>query len=258
MNNQDIIDSMDLEEFRSYPTIQVESINEIGDINAIVNDPNLPDDVYGLGNYVRLYSRDREPLVGIFKIRKCLNFIGMINTERQFNHSQSPPLSSHLSSPAYAPSSPSLSPEYSINSPPMLISPSISTISTPQSSIYTPPSTPINEEISDVMPVTPRSVGGKKKKSRKVKNKKKNLTRKGGSDKRLLLGITDENENELFVPVVKDKKGKLAYSEDANIFATIRSDGVPPIYSPKMKDFDTIALQNRGKSKNNKTKKKSN
>ena len=257
MNNQDIIDSMNLEDFSSYPTIELESINEISTINNIVNDPNLPINVYVPEDYVRLYIRGREPIVGIYKIEKCLRYIGAINTEFQFNLSQSSPLSSRLSSP-YAPNSPSLSPEYSVNSTPMLISPSISTISTPQSSIYTPPSTPINEEISDVMPVTPRSVGGKKKKSRKVKNKKKNLTRKGGSDKRLPLGITDENENELFVPVVKDKKGKLASREDANIFATIRSYGVPPIYSPKMKDFDTIAFQNRGKSKNNKTKKKSN
>ena len=99
-----------------------------------------------------------------------------------------------------------------------------------------------------------------KEKVKKNKNLNKRIfTRKGGSkETRLDLRITDENGKELFVPVIKDKNGNLTYSEDANIFATIRSDGVPPIYSPKMKDFDTIAFQNRGKSKNNKTKKKSN
>ena len=101
--------------------------------------------------------------------------------------------------------------------------------------------------------------GGKRKSKKNKKLNKRIFTRKGGSkETRLDLRITDENGKELFVPVIKDKNGNLTYSEDANIFATIRSDGVPPIYSPKMKDFDTIAFQNRGKSKNNKTKKKSN
>ena len=55
MNNQDIIDSIDLEDFSSYPTIELESINEISTINNIVNDPNLPDYVFVPGNYLRLY-----------------------------------------------------------------------------------------------------------------------------------------------------------------------------------------------------------
>ena len=102
------------------------------------------------------------------------------------------------------------------------------------------------------------SPGGKRKSKKNKKLNKRITTRKGGSGKKLDLRITDENGQVMFVPVIKDKNGNLTYSEDANIFATIRSDGVPPIYSPKWKDFDTIAFQNRGKSKNNKTKKKSN
>ena len=251
MNNQDIIDSIDLEDFSSYPTIELESINEISTINNIVNDPNLPDYVFVPGNYLRLYIRGREPNVAIYEIKKCLRYIGTINTEQQFNppetlqlHNQVTPMTiDTIDSPIYEPNSP-YTPPFAPESPPPL---SVTTI---------------EGDSPNSISSTGTLIGGKKKKSRKVKNKKRNKnkkkTRKGGSDKRLPLGITDENENELFVTVVKDKKGKLAYSEDANIFATIRSDGVPPIYSPKMKDFDTIAFQNRGKSKNNKTKKKSN
>ena len=235
MNNQDIIDSMDLEEFSSYPTIQVESISEIRDINDIVNDPNLPDDVYALGNYVRLYSRDREPLVGIFEIRKCLSFIGMINTERQFNppetlqlHNQVTPMTiDTFDSPIYEPNSPDTLPF--LESPPPL---SVTTI---------------EDDSPNSISSTGTLIGGKKKKSRKVKNKKKNKskkkTRKGGSNKRLSIGITDGSGNKLFVPIKKGKKGSLEYIKDEdNIFASIRSHGVPPVYNPKWKDFDTKAL----------------
>jgi hypothetical protein len=134
----------------------------------------------------------------------------------------------------------------------------LGTIDTEQQYFNTPPQTPPQTPPREGMNVV--SPYGGKRKSKKNKNLNKRIfTRKGGSkETRLDLRITDENGKELFVPVIKDKNGNLTYSEDANIFATIRSDGVPPIYSPKMKDFDTIAFQNRGKSKNNKTKKKSN
>tara|TARA_Y100000816_G_C26100822_1_gene583338 strand:- start:686 stop:1351 length:666 start_codon:yes stop_codon:yes gene_type:complete len=221
MNNQDTLDSMDFEEFSSYSRIELETMNELNNLDNIVNDINLPDYVFVPEDYVRVYVRENRPNVGMYRIKKCLEYIGTINTEQQFS----------------SPSSPNSSP----------------------SSPNSPPSTPPNQGTSNVMVVTPESLGGKKKKSRKVKNKKKNLTRKGGSKQtKLDLRITDKNGQELFVPVIKDKNGNLTYSEDANIFATIRSDGVPPIYSPKWKDFDTIAFQNGGKSKKNKTKKKNN
>ena len=212
MNNQDIIDSMDLEEFSSFPRIELESISEISNINNIVNDPNLPDYVFVPEDYVRVYVRENRPNVGIYRIKKCLEYIGTINTEQQFS----------------SPSSPN-----------------------------SPPSTPPNQGTSNVMVVTPGSLGGKKKKSRKVKNKKKNLTRKGGSgkksdtDKKLDLRITDEDGNELFVPVVKDKNGNLIYSEDANIFATIRSVGKPPVYKKEWEKMDKNAFPNGGKRKKN-------
>ena len=233
MNNQDIIDSMDLEEFSSYPTIQLESVNEISNINNIVNDPNLPDYVFVPGDYLRLYIRDREPNVAIYEIKKCLRYIGTINTEQQFNpqetlqlHNQVTPMTiDTIDSPIYEPNSP--------YTPPFLESP-------PPLSVTT------NEDDSpNSISSTGTLIGGKKKKSRKAKNKKKNKskkkTRKGGSDERLPLGITDGSGNKLFVPLEKGKKGSLDYIKD-DTFASIRSDKVPPVYNSKWKDFDTKAL----------------
>lgn len=231
MNNQDIIDSIDLEEFSSYPTIQLETISEISNINNIVNDPNLPDYVYVPEDYVRVYIRDREPIVGIYRVEKCLRYIGAINTELQFNpsetlqlHNQVTPMTiDTIDSPIYEPYSPDTLPFYPESPPPLSVT--------------------TNEGDSpNSISSTGTLIGGKKKKSRKVKNKKKNKskkkTRKGGSGKKLDLRITDENGNELFVPVVKDKNGNLTYSEDANIFATIRSDGVPPTYTKGWEKMD--------------------
>lgn len=206
MNNQDTLDSIDFEEFSSFATIELETMNELNNLDNIVNDLNLPDYVFVPEDYVRVYVRDNRPNVGMYRIKKCLEYIGTINTEQQFS----------------SPSSPN-----------------------------SLPSTPPNQGTSNVMVVTPGSLGGKKKKSRKVKNKKKNLTRKGGSGKKLDLRITDENGNELFVPVVKDKNGNLAYSEDANIFATIRSDGVPPTYTKDWEKMDKNAVKKGGKRKKN-------
>lgn len=180
MNNQDIIDSMDLEEFVSYPTIELESLNEfeISNINNIVNDPNLSDYDYVPGNYVRIYTRGREPNVDIFEIKKCLRYIGTINTAQQFYppetqqlHNQVTPMTiDTIDSPIYEPYTPD--------------TPSIS-----------PPETPPPLSVTTIESDSPNSIsstgtliGGKKKKSRKVKNKKKNKskkkTRKGGKRKK--------------------------------------------------------------------------
>jgi len=118
--------------------------------------------------------------------------------------------------------------------------------------LLTPPQTPPHEGMNVVSP----SGGKRKSKKNKKKINKRTLTRKGGSGKRLDLRITDENGQELFVPVVTDEKGNLKYSEDANIFATIRSDGVPPTYTKEWEKMDKKAFPTAGKSKKNKTKKR--
>jgi hypothetical protein len=116
----------------------------------------------------------------------------------------------------------------------------------------TPPRTPPREGMAVVSPG-----GGKRKSKKNKKLNKRILTRKGGSGKKKLdLRITDENGQELFVPVIKDKNGNLTYSEDGNILASIRSKGVPPTFSSEWENFDTKALKKGGKSKKNKTKKK--
>lgn len=231
MNNQDIIDSMDLEEFSSYPTIELESINdfEISNINNIVNDPNLPDYVYVPGNYVRIYTRGREPNVDIFEIKKCLRYIGRINTEQQFNppetlqlYNQVTPMTiDTIDSPIYEP--------YSPDTPPFLESP-------PPLSVTT-----IEDDSPNSISSTGTLIGGKKKKSRKVKNKKKNKskkkTRKGGSGKQLDLRIKDENGNKLFVPVVNDE-----YDEDMKNLTKVRSKAVPPTYNPEWIHIDSKAF----------------
>jgi hypothetical protein len=202
ISDQEILNTMTFNEFNLYPEIIVDSLDEI---NEILNDSSIEDHVFVPGDYLRVYVGNNQTIVRMYEIKKCANYLGVIDTEEQF----------------FDP-------------------------------LLTPPQTPPHEGMHVVSPN-----GGKRKSKKNKKINKRTLTRKGGSGKKLDLRITDENGNELFVPVVKDKNGNLTYSEDANIFASIRSDGVPPKYSSNWKNFDTKALKNGGKRKN-KTKKKSN
>ena len=202
MTDQEFLNTMTFAEFNSFPEIVVDNESEI---NELLHESTADDDLFVLGDHLRVHIGNNQRYVHMYEIKKCAVYVGTIDTGEQY-----------------------------------------------VDNYQTPPQSP-REDINVISPG-----GGKRKSKKNKKINKRTLTRKGGSGKRLDLRITDENGQELFVPVVTDEKGNLKYSEDANIFATIRSDGVPPIYSPEWKDFDTIAFQNRGKSKKNKTKKKNN
>lgn len=91
--------------------------------------------------------------------------------------------------------------------------------------------------------------------------KRRTLRKRGGAghdDKVLQLGIKDENEQNLHIPVKKDKDGLYQLKEDEKNLTEVRSDGKPPEYNPNWRKFDQIAVnfKPKGGGKRKKTKRK--
>lgn len=81
MEHADNIENMSREAFEVFPAILVDSLDEI---NEQINDPNLTDDDFVVGDYLRVYVGNNQTNVRMYEIKKCAEYLGTINTLEQF------------------------------------------------------------------------------------------------------------------------------------------------------------------------------
>ena len=81
MEHAENIHNMSLEAFNVFPAIMVDSLDEI---NEQINAPDLTDDDFVVGDYLRVYVGNNQTNVRMYEIKKCAEYLGTINTEEQF------------------------------------------------------------------------------------------------------------------------------------------------------------------------------
>ena len=81
MEHAENIQNMSLRAFNAFPSIYVDSLDEI---NEQINDPNLTDDDFVIGDYLRVYVGNDQLNVRMYEIKKCAQYLGTINTQEQF------------------------------------------------------------------------------------------------------------------------------------------------------------------------------
>lgn len=81
MEHAENIQNMSLEAFNVFPAIMVDSLDEI---NEQINAPDLTDNDFVVGDYLRVYVGNNQTNVRMYEIKKCAEYIGTINTLEQF------------------------------------------------------------------------------------------------------------------------------------------------------------------------------
>ena len=110
MEHAENIENISLEEFNAFPQILVDSLDEI---NEQINDPNLTDDDFVIGDYLRVYVGNDQLNVRMYEIKKCAQYLGTINTQEQFfeeDYEDTPPDMTPPSSPGPRSNAPVVSP----------------------------------------------------------------------------------------------------------------------------------------------------
>ena len=101
MEHAENIENMSLEAFNVFPAIMVDSLDEI---NEQINAPDLTDNDFVVGDYLRVYVGNNQTNVRMYEIKKCAEYLGTINTLEQFFEDDS--MLMEDSPPSTPPSSP--------------------------------------------------------------------------------------------------------------------------------------------------------
>ena len=81
MEHAENIENMSVEAFNVFPAIMVDSLDEI---NEQINAPDLTDNDFVVGDYLRVYVGNDQTNVRMYEIKKCAEYLGTINTLEQF------------------------------------------------------------------------------------------------------------------------------------------------------------------------------